>query len=56
MLAEMVWITADQSQSYVDFGPVGMLTIWLLVLRASYIPGSYYEVYSVVLVMLYHGE
>ena len=35
LLAEMVWITADQSQINLDFSPVGMLTMWLL--RTSYI-------------------
>ena len=29
-LAEMVWITADQSQINLDFGPVRILTMWLL--------------------------
>ena len=30
MLAEMVWITANQSQIDLDFSPVRMLTMWLL--------------------------
>ena len=35
LLAEMVWITADQSHINLDFSPVRMLTMWLL--RTSYI-------------------
>ena len=35
LLAEMVWITADQSQLNLDCSPVRMLTMWLL--RTSYI-------------------
>ena len=35
LLAEMVWITADQSHFFFDFSPVRMLTMWLR--RTSYI-------------------
>ena len=47
----MVWITADQSQINLDFSPVRKLTMWLLVLRESYI-----AIHSEVLVVLYNSE
>ena len=40
LLAEMVWITADQSQIILDLSPVRMVMMWLL--RTSY--NSYYTV------------
>ena len=33
--SQMVWITADQSQINLDFSPVRMVTMWLL--RTPYI-------------------
>ena len=30
LLAQMVWITADQSQINLDFSPVRMVMMWLL--------------------------
>ena len=44
LLAEIVWITADQSQINLDSNLARMLTMWLL--RASYI--AMYEYYTVV--------
>ena len=44
LLAEMVWITAEQSQTNLEFSPVRMLTMWLL--HTSYI--AMYEYYTVV--------
>ena len=48
LLAEMVWITADQSQNMIDFSPVCMLTMWLL--RTSYIATIQYDT---VVILLY---
>ena len=48
LLAEMAWITADQSQINLDFSPVRMLTMWLL--RTSYIATIQYDT---VVILLY---